>query len=141
MKNLFILILALAVQSCSLNSFDQHVEYRVDPLLKPYVDKFYEEAEKRGVELQRVNLIVLLSNEIGSKFGLSEIKNGQKIVSINSYLVDSNEKRLKVIIFHELGHALLNRRHKDTQSSIMNSAPCTSCDFETMLDELYSFTK
>ena len=141
MKNLFILILALAVQSCSLNSFDQEVEYRVDPLLKSYVDKFYEEAEKREVELQKVNLIVLLSNEIGSKFGLSEIKNGQKIVSINSYLVDSNEKRLKVIIFHELGHALLNRRHKDTQSSIMNSAPCTSCDFETMLDELYSFTK
>jgi len=137
MKNLPFFIFISFLQSCSLDSFDQQIEYRIDPLLKPYVDQFYKEAEVRGIELQRVNLIVKISTNIGSKYGLSESINGQKVVSINSYLIEGNDLRLQIIIFHELGHSLLNRHHFDDVKSIMNTSPCSTCFDEQYLDELF----
>ena len=148
MKNLFILILALAVQSCSLNSFDQHVEYRVDPLLKPYVDKFYGEGEKRGVILDRTNLIASLQFHLAKEEG----KNGkfhangdQKMITIDFdyydiYESSPNAFRIEIIVFHELGHSI-GRKHNKKPNSIMNTE-CLSCnrydEYRTkIIDELF----
>lgn len=148
MKNLFILILALAVQSCSFNSFDQHVEYRVDPLLKPYVDKFYEEAEKRGRYLDRTNLIASLQFHLakeGGKNGKFHTNGDQKMITVDFdyydiYESSSNAFRIEVIVFHELGHSI-GRKHNKKSNSIMNTE-CLLCNdynkYRTeIIDELF----
>lgn len=126
MKNLPFFIFISFLQSCSLNSFDQQVEYRVDPLLKPYVDLFYEEADKRGIELQRVNLYMKLDsrNKVVDPFrsGASFIQGSQKTVLIDTYSFETNtDVQNEVLIFHELGHTLLNKSHDDSEIGIMNT--------------------
>ncbi len=127
MKNLPFFIFIGFLQSCSINSFDQHIEYRVDPLLKPYVDQFYEEAEKRGVELQRVNLIVALNTDVinPNYLGVSQLIGDQRMILINQkyydrFMNESDSLSVERLMFHEMGHAILNRKHI-LAFSIMNS--------------------
>lgn len=126
MKNLPFFIFIGFLQSCSLNSFDQDIEYRVNPELKPYVDLFYEEAEKRGIKLQRVNLYMNLdsSDKVVNPFksGASFIQGSQKTVLIDTYSFQTNtDIQNEVLVFHELGHTLLNKSHDDSGIGIMNT--------------------
>ena len=129
-----VLILAIFLYSCNEETF-----FHSDPKLESYVVEFYLEAQKHGHSISRENLIVKSSNSIGAKSGMFETSGSQRIVHINSYVVDSeNELRKKIVVFHELGHALLNRDHIDSHKSIMNTSACINCPIdEYYLNELF----
>lgn len=116
----------LLLTSC-LSSFDYDVEYRIDPLVKSYVDDFRVEAESRGIELDWTNLILEVAPANRGQFkmegkdilGLTKHIGPQVYVYIDEGLLNS-PCELEGVIFHELGHALLNREHISSRSSYMN---------------------
>jgi hypothetical protein len=138
---LFFIILLAVVSACD---FDPTIEYRIDPRLTAYVDEFYSEATERGFTLRRERLTVSVSN-VNGKFGLTY--DGRDVV-IDSDFVELYQAQggyateIEVIVFHELGHALLGRGHIDAVS-IMNEQPCLNCyagsneERKEYLDELF----
>jgi hypothetical protein len=120
------ILFALLLCSCS-SSFDQVVEYKIYPLLKPSVDKFYAEALKRGINIQKTNLIAIIDERAIDPANLGEVQMvGDQIVVLISkkqyerFLNDGDTIFVERLVMHELGHALLNRKHT-TNFSIMNS--------------------
>ncbi len=149
MKTKFIILFTcLLLQHCI--SFDQEVEYRIDPLLKPFVDKFYEEGAKRGIILQKNNLIASIDDRIIDRNNLGESRMvGDQIVVLinkreyNRFLANGDTIYIERLMMHELGHALLNRSHV-LSFSIMNSGSYYS-EYKidsirnSLIDELFLF--
>lgn len=130
------LIIIILLFSCSYQR-----EFKVDKELKVYVDSFFDLAMNKGLLIQKENLIVTLSANIGLLQGLSSKKNGQRIVEINYYNYQNySSDYIEAIVFHELGHALLNRGHDDSVESLMNTSVCLSCysnNKEYLIKELF----
>lgn len=139
-------ILALLLSSC----IDFTTEYKIDPVLEKYVNKFFAEGEKRGDTIPKENLIVKIFDNLDDEegvWGKSKRSGFQRIVLIDREYVEFNEQngnpvRNEAVIFHELGHALLGRKHTDKYESIMNINSCYSTHCYTgqkeILDELFS---
>jgi len=117
-----IFILIVLLNGCN---FHDELYYEIAPEVQIHVDTFYEEAAKRGVRLEKTNLIVMYELCDGIKckwsdlYGLSFKEGDQRIVYIvDDYLVREEPDALECLVFHELGHALLYRSHT-TEYSIM----------------------
>jgi hypothetical protein len=125
--------------------------YKVPAQWQPYVDAFIAEAAKRGHTINKTNLVMKSDINTDELFCAScnSLELGdqiQKIVSI--YSEDQcwfNDQQLEDLIFHELGHCILGRKHvsdilpNGNMKSIMNPgridlySPCsyslgTPCD-------------
>jgi len=90
----------------------------VDAELQPYLDRFMAEGEAR--QFSPVLDVELLDLRFGS---LEEAVRGQcqlfsdgrrAIVIQPSYWANADEWSKELLIFHELGHCLLDRRHLET---------------------------
>jgi hypothetical protein len=96
-------------------------EYRIEPQLEVLVAKFYQEAELRGISLQRNNLIVeFVENLEDDRCGQCERPKRKreeqrhlKISKIADCWAKEPSQNQEALVFHELGHCLLNRDHKD----------------------------
>ncbi|WP_304233313.1 hypothetical protein [Jiulongibacter sediminis] len=116
----FLLIFLLALfMGCKKESL--LLEYRIEEGLEVYVDRFFSEAEKRGVFIEKENLILEFTEVINDDFcGQCERpkrnRAGQRIVSISTdpicWFRESDQNK-EALVFHELGHCLLGRDHKD----------------------------
>lgn len=123
MKKLVPLILLLT--SCV--GFD-YPEYNIDPRVITYVDNFYKEARLRGINPNSTNLILIVAPANQGEFrykdvevsGLYKQKGPQKYVYIDEALLPF-PLYIEGVIFHELGHALLDRKHISSRPSYMNS--------------------
>jgi len=108
----------------------------IDPALQIYVDRFYEEATTRGVKLNDL-LNASITNDIDvCGQGHSPEFNGmfeQPTILINeSCWSQLNAVAKESLIFHELGHALLNRIHIDgvLANGHSKSIMCAGADFD-----------
>jgi hypothetical protein len=122
LKSLLIIGLILSLASCYM--CDDPI-YCIEPELSPYVLKFYEEAEARGIALQRDNLVVVRKAGL-KQFGLTRHGLGQTMCWINKGFAEAYPEysaELEVIVFHELGHALLDLKHIDGHRNLMESTP------------------
>ena len=134
MKKLIFIALAILLSGC-FSAFDQTIEYRVDPRVVQFVDRFYTEAEARGVVIERYNLIVIVQPHNTGRFvdqndptaeivGLSIRQGEQRIVFIDERYVEFKDRvdlNLEQLVFHELGHALLGKHHDENSFSVMNT--------------------
>ena len=124
MKNLLILIF---LSSCAGFEFDQELEYKVDSRIECHIDKFYREAAEQGITLYKNNLIVTIEEipEVyGGAAGISVPQGRQNVIIIDPDTYeffqnkvwnpdpDSAYYGLENLIYHELGHALLQRKHE-----------------------------
>jgi hypothetical protein len=102
--------------------------------LEPYLDLFEQEAAKRGRNIRIDNLIVEFEEDLrgGEAAGLctfaSETSPTPHIrLDTTSYNWQNNPSHREILVFHELGHCILNRLHRDDElpngnfSSIMRS--------------------
>jgi hypothetical protein len=139
------LVFFLFLTSCAI---DQTIEYKVNPDLMQFVDKFFQEADKRGVVLPRQNLVVTLHNNLEKMGALGRSKRigEQRVVLIDYDYFQFNTAngyplRNEALVFHELGHALLNQEHRNSKS-IMNANSCyySYCydGNSELIDELFS---
>ncbi|AWW00174.1 putative metallopeptidase [Arcticibacterium luteifluviistationis] len=119
MKRALAFFLLLASLGCEKE--DLVFEYRINDSLKIYVNNFYEEADKRGLNLQEENLIVDFVDSLDEDLcGQCERPGGKDeqqrkvLISITSACWDQEpQQNREALVFHELGHCLLNREHKE----------------------------
>jgi len=91
---------------------------KIDIELQTYVDDFFFEADKRNMNLSRKNLTVVFNENINScGIGYSDFEGkGKRRVEINmsfSCWQVLSDIQKEILIFHELGHAILERGHKN----------------------------
>ncbi len=114
MKNALYILSILFFCSCEL--IDQN-HFDVEKELKPFVDNFYAESIKRGQHIQRENLMIYFSPLKGLA---GESMNFTSIPTIhidptffNKYSKANAPLYIEYVVFHEMGHAMLHRDHKD----------------------------
>jgi hypothetical protein len=97
----------------------------IEPEVKPYVDRFVAEAQLRGVVLDVSGLTVRFVDQLvltnkGFQFGYCE---DGTVTIVKPYFLAQLDVNREVVLFHELGHCVLNRTHVDglTQLSIPES--------------------
>lgn len=148
MRLIFVLTFFL-LTSCS-------VEFIVDSRLSTYVNSFYYEANKRDKSLQRDNLVIGIKNGIEKEYGAIAItktptafSDKQIYVWIDEdwFLSQNDTLCIETTVYHELGHALLDRDHSNQNISLMNVANTYGCyrffrvgdplDRDSLLDELF----
>lgn len=119
-------------------------EYVIDEELQPYADKFYAEGELRGWNLPRLNLIMVIKQDLEYR-GLSLNRGGQRLIYIDSEYYhraidyERDSVLIEFVVFHEMGHALLGRKHTDEYFSIMNikRVDYSGAPREVFMDELF----
>jgi len=119
-----ILILVVALCSC------EPQQYIIDSRIQPYVDEFFAQAAIRGVYPKKENLVLRLEKNLlknNGSLGESRIEHGiftneQEIAVIDEdFFLTYSKSKVECVIFHELGHTLLNRRYHENQiPSVMN---------------------
>ena len=104
--------------SCSKEELPPKV-YEVPALIQPYIDDFIAEAAKRGQNLVIDDLKVEFSTNLqnGDAAGLCTFANENNAAKIQLDTTSSNWQNnassREALIFHELGHCILNRPHRD----------------------------
>ncbi len=161
----FLLLTALLVgctddlsQTNGLTGFMSDDEFfpTVTPELRPFFIAFEEEAANRGLTFDLTelgvtgNIVELGNNSVLGVCRHNENEPNRIAVDIDAW-VDGSESLRELIVFHELGHCVLDRLHRDESEngqclSIMHSGltdcitPLSDPRFrEQYLDELFFF--
>lgn len=143
----YILFLLFSISACFSSFIDEPVHY-IDPRLEYYYDMFLEDGLMRGHDYTTEKIILelshLKSNEAGIYF---DRKNNINHIVINEEFYNSHHEDtalVTLIVYHELGHALLKKRHKhDNCQHVMYkyTSTCTVFKFrhnqKSMIDELF----
>lgn len=120
MKNRFIhhiaLLSILTLYSCK----DEVKRYEVDPVLDPYLQLFLQEGSKRGVEIdvKGNGLLMEFTKLEGLTIGLCTYQDPLLVQIDRDYWTETThyedqENLRQNVVFHELGHGLLNRSHNN----------------------------
>ena len=127
----FLLLAATFLYSCADDPVVPNV-YEVPDLIQPYVDQFIEEAAKRGQTINITNLRVEFGTGLESQSGVPAAglctyrhSNNPNLIQLDTTSSNwtFNEYTREVLVFHELGHCVLNRRqHRDEQMTNGNYA-------------------
>ncbi len=98
----------------------------IDPSLQPYVDQFFEEAQNRNLDMSPEDYS--FSVKFGEKQHLGVCSTASKEILINDfYWRGFSELERQYVMFHELGHCILDRLHDNAAlpngecKSIMNA--------------------
>ncbi|MEM6765909.1 MAG: hypothetical protein AAF824_11565 [Bacteroidota bacterium] len=158
-NRLFLYIpLIIGLQACSDDDPTPEVRFDVPPSIQPFIDDFIAEGQQRGVNLTIDNLIVTFEGNLqnGDAAGLCTFANGNNPPHIRIDTTSANWRNndwsREILMFHELGHCVLDRRqHRDDRlpndnySSIMRSdgaqvygGSLTLFKREYYLDELFN---
>lgn len=118
MKILSMLLLSLCLINCAETS--KGVVFH-DPALAPYLASFLVEANLRGVKLSTNNLTLKIEDVVcplnPGAVGCCSVTKDSLTVRIktsffyNKYISDLGKEQ---VIFHELSHCLLNKKHNDS---------------------------
>ena len=118
---LLLLLTGLFVPAC------QKYQHSLPEELDPFVDKFIEEAGKRGRDLSQIKegLIIQyedLPDKSGGKCTRSFFFPNR--ISIDKFFWQQmNDRQKELLLFHELGHCVLNRDHRNER---LSQGECTS---------------
>ncbi|RMG64730.1 MAG: hypothetical protein D6722_16640, partial [Bacteroidetes bacterium] len=120
-RNLSLLFLGpfLLLSACKREDIPPKA-YEVPAIIQPYVDAFEQEAAARGLDLNIDNLTVEFGTDLqgGDAAGLctfaSQNNPTPRIqLDTTSFNWRNNEYHREILVFHELGHCILNRLHRD----------------------------
>ena len=111
-----LILLALFLGACE---FDQTLEYQIDPRIENTVNEFFKEAEARGVFIPKENLKAIIVKKLDGNYGQARTNGDQRIILLIEICTLWDRPHQEVIVFHELGHALLKRGHTCENNSIM----------------------
>lgn len=121
MKNISIIAILLAIVALSSCKKDDFKRYDVDQTLDPYLQMFLEEGRKRGVNLnvERDGLILEFHKLQSPTIGLCTYVDPLLVQIDPDYWQETTqyedqENLRQNVVFHELGHGLLNRKHDNS---------------------------
>ena len=123
-KTLFCLLMIYSLGSCSDDSIlsedvGTNEGSKIQDQYKPYVDRFFQEAAKRKANIFDSRLYVLTGFPRPEYCGLgyyNYLGNGSQRVEISpepSCWFERDDIEREILMFHELGHAMLERQHKE----------------------------
>lgn len=153
MKYVIFILLAVLIPSCSVEEPSYSIASSVDEELLPYVRSFEDEASLRGISVNwsdhhmTVGFADIETNAVGRCLTYTDAS--KKIELDKSYWNNQSAIGKEFVIFHELGHCILDRSHLDTADalgrciSIMHSSDdlCrnnyTARTRDAFLDELF----
>lgn len=132
MRKYIILFIILVISSCQKAEEPPVTVYQIDKGLEYYLQIFLGEAKQRGIDIKTENLIMAFGKTSTEICGQCDkvANGGQRTVTINNdnfCWKESPFENREVLVFHELGHCLLGRLHRDellpngAVISIMNS--------------------
>jgi hypothetical protein len=110
--------------------------------VRPYYDKFYEEASKRGIypdEVQNIHFGDANAECEGDRVAGCAIVNvfgGPTIVIDTKVWGEITEGEREILVFHELGHAVLNKGHSETTHTFLDAPSLEQACFLTDYIEL-----
>jgi len=141
LKLLFSLVLTSALFGCDEEPSSSRA-FHVDEALKPYYEDFLLEAKKRSrpVDPSKIHFASLVED---STF-LGKCSYGEGIF-VSQKKTRMDPCALRVAVFHELGHCLLDLRHNDESgvTHIMQKRFEPSCaiylySWDDLVDELFA---
>lgn len=153
MKTMIGLALALALSGCGKGVYGPT---QIDPAFGSYIKTFETEAASRGKDIAVRGLTIrfgTLSGGVdGGRDGECNIgAGGREIVIDPTYWAAQPEAGREVLLFHELGHCVLNRAHKTEKvfsgsgfesASIMAPTILSASQYDpergSLLDELFN---
>jgi hypothetical protein len=111
-----LLILAAVLTACQEDPIAPSV-YNVPDIIQPYVDAFEQEASLRGISLNINNLQVEFATNLnsGTAAGLCDTFNHVIKLDTTSTNWKNNLYTREILVFHELGHCVLKRGHRDDE--------------------------
>lgn len=129
-------LLSVAVLSCQSGSQPEPVQYSVPADVEPYIQAFRNEAQQRNYSVSTANLIVTFgstqSEDVCGECLQQMGKTPRITLHANDYCwKDASVNERECLVFHELGHCLLNRAHKTDRlpngasASLMNPGDMT----------------
>ena len=135
---IFSVLFVLLLTTCNSND-DELPPVVQDDVLKVYMDRFEEEAAARGIDisLEEVDAVFVDRITAGDEFcgfGYTNFQGtGRRRVEIvnNDLCWNSlSEVGKEILMFHEIGHAVLNRPHLETQypNRLFESLMCVTCN-------------
>jgi hypothetical protein len=121
MKYLLLTLIALSGCGKSPN--------QIDPTFQPLYDQFVSDAKSNGVDVSGPQGIVIQfttleqANPLGETIGeCSDMGYGNDIVSIDyNFWAGASPSTQQILLYHELGHCLLDEHHNPDPTSIMNA--------------------
>ncbi len=120
MKNLIRSLAIIAVMGCGqTHKKDSGITVPKDPTIVEILDEFMQEAAKRGIFPNRnyIHIETVEPNEDNKAYyGLCEgYANAQHITLVS----DIPPAKLRLVLFHELGHCVLGIEHSEDAHDIM----------------------
>lgn len=117
---------------------------RITGEFEPYVEKFESESSRFDQAVAVEEVIIELGTLETSKNGVCILKSNEppKIIIQYSFWKSASQESKEVLLFHELGHCILKREHKEgvhptsfRPVSIMRSEIVSAQDFLENYDE------
>jgi Zn-dependent peptidase ImmA (M78 family) len=101
----------------------------IDSRLQPHYESFKQKGIDNGVSVRNDNLVLIVKQDLyryENLYGKMVRETGiftdkQVTVYIASEVFERNDKFIETVVYHELGHALLDRRHENSYPSLMNT--------------------
>lgn len=126
---LFLVMLLLLALACTKEETARKAEVNIPPVVQPYIDRFVSEAAERDqfIDLTDFGLDITFQQDLEDT--LAAFCNNGSIVINQKYWDTRSDLTREAMIFHELGHCILNRAHlntilpNDEWSSIMRGDP------------------
>jgi hypothetical protein len=113
-------LIVLSLLLCTVFSCSKEETIVVDTDLQPLFDSFAAEATKRGLTLDMSPYSGTISDlaETNVAAKCQTISNGQKRVLVDqTFWKSASALQREMVVFHELGHCVLNRAHLDDARS------------------------
>lgn len=135
------LLLFTILCSC-ISPFSDEQIYSVPSELDFYYQSFLSDAKKHGIDYTGSDIVIQFVDFEGGLSGLHVDRSDYiKHVKIDRTVYNSNKADtaiLKWLIYHELGHALLNRNHVDDCNSVMHPffMMCSTQKFRSNQDKM-----
>jgi len=144
--SILILFISILIFSCSDDGSVSDVN--IDPEIQPYVDRFLAEAAQRGIniDLEESGLDIRFEIDISTAdyAGVCRFRLGSNEIGIDRERWDaSSERRKEWLIYHELGHCVLDRDHRNDRfdngmwKSLMRGDPLTQEELRVPLCYLW----
>ncbi len=107
----FCLFSALTILSCHKSNDPSLMD--IQPVFKPFWDKFLQEGQKRGISFSTDQQAISIRIVGGlRKLGYTGQANYEtRTIIIDSIWLSSTDEEKQLLLFHELGHLMLNRSH------------------------------
>lgn len=148
---IILVMIIFSIDSCK----DDVFQYRIQPELQSYMNSFYREANKRGIQVPKANLILEvvdgLRNQPQTPIGVTQVlNNGQVTIKIDKQHFDNADTLcIEKTVFHELGHGYFCRKNHIRGISYMDVINADLACYgvtkyrpalrDSMLNELFSF--